>query len=127
MKILVDTSVWIDYFRTGLNSGDLDILIDENILVINDIILAELIPFLKVKKQNKVIQLLNYVTKLDLDIDWSEIIQFQVACLQSGLNGIGIPDLIIAQNSLQYYCQVYTLDKHLKLLKDIIDLHIYND
>ena len=51
MQILVDTSVWVDYFRSGLNSNDLDILIDENLIVTNDIILAELIPFLK-KKAN---------------------------------------------------------------------------
>ncbi len=34
MNVLVDTSIWIDYFRGGDNSSDLDILIDENLLVI---------------------------------------------------------------------------------------------
>ena len=51
MDVLVDTSIWIDYFRGGNNSSDLDLLIDEDLLVTNDIILAELIPYLKIKKQ----------------------------------------------------------------------------
>lgn len=46
MHILVDTSVWIDYFKSGDNSAKFDTLLDNNQLVINDIILAELEPFL---------------------------------------------------------------------------------
>lgn len=53
MAVLVDTSVWIDYFRTGNKSAELDDLIDENVIVINDLILTELIPFLKLKRQAK--------------------------------------------------------------------------
>jgi predicted nucleic acid-binding protein len=44
MTTIVDTSVWIDYFRVGNNSEKLDFLIDENLIVINDLILAELVP-----------------------------------------------------------------------------------
>lgn len=54
MKVLVDSSVWIDYFRTGSKSQKLDVFIDENLLCTNDLILAELIPFLKVTKQTNV-------------------------------------------------------------------------
>ena len=61
MQILIDTSIWIDYFKSGFNSSDLDILIDENLIVTNDIILAELIPSLKIKKQIKVIRLLKSI------------------------------------------------------------------
>ncbi len=42
MQVLVDTSVWIDYFRGSGNSADLDFLINENIIVTNEIVLAEL-------------------------------------------------------------------------------------
>jgi len=63
LKVLVDTSVWIDYFRDGKSSGKLDLLIDENMVVTNDLILTELIPYLKVKKQNKIISLLSEILK----------------------------------------------------------------
>lgn len=37
MSVLVDTSIWVDYFRSGTNSEKLDFLIDENLLVTNDL------------------------------------------------------------------------------------------
>ncbi|MES9901205.1 MAG: hypothetical protein ABW168_00820, partial [Sedimenticola sp.] len=78
----MDTSIWIDYFRGGDSDAELDILIDENLIVTNDIILAELIPYLKIKKQSKVIKLLHEINRVPLNIQWEEIIQFQVKCLK---------------------------------------------
>jgi PIN domain. len=101
MPVIVDTSVWIEYFRSGNNSIKLDFLIDEDLLVINDLILAELVPFLKVQNQTNIIKLLFNIKKLDLTLNWDQIIEFQFKCLKNGLSGIGIPDLIIAQNATQ--------------------------
>ncbi len=125
MQILVETSTWIDYFKSGVKSKGLDTLIDENLIATNDIILAELIPFLKIKRQNRVIELLNDVVKLPLQIDWKEVIQFQVKCLKSGINGIGIPDLIIVQNAKQNNSAIYSLDKHFIMLQKIISVKSY--
>jgi len=124
MATIVDTSVWIDYFRAGNNSERLDFLIDENLIVINDLILAELVPYLKIRNQQKIISLLYAINKLDLLIDWNQIIEFQFKCLKNGLNGIGIPDLIIAQNAKQNFCKIYSLDNHFKLMEDILDLQV---
>ncbi len=123
-RVLVDSSVWIDYFRGGANSSPLDFLIDENLIAINDIILAELVPFLKVRQQTKIIHLLGAVYKLPLAIDWAEIIEFQVQCLQAGLNGLGIPDLLIAQNARQNQCQIYALDRHFHRLNQIVPIKL---
>lgn len=125
MQVLVDTSVWVDYFRSGINSSTLDLLIDENLIATNDIILAELIPFLKIKGQRSVINLLTLLHKLPLTIEWDGIIQYQVKCLRAGANGIGIPDLIIAQNANNNGCCVFSLDKHFKLLKRVIKVELF--
>jgi predicted nucleic acid-binding protein len=125
MEVLVDTSIWIDYFRDAKNSQDLDVLIDENLIVTNDIILAELVPYLKIKKQTKVINLLHEVNRVPLKIHWEEIIEFQVKCLKSGANGVGIPDLIIAQNAKHNDCKVYSLDKHFRLLSQVLKVKLY--
>ncbi len=125
MDVLVDTSIWIDYFKGGDNSKDLDFLIDENLIVTNDIILAELIPYLKIKKQLKVIKLLHEVNKVPLTIHWEELIEFQVKCLKSGANVVGIPDLIITQNAKQNSCKVYSLDKHFRLLNQVLKVKLY--
>ena len=124
MSILVDSSIWIEYFRSGKNSKKLDLLIDENLIAVNDLILAELVPFLKIRNQQKVINLLYDIKKLNLLIDWNQIIEFQFKCLENGLNGISIPDLIIAQNAKQNRCEIYSLDNHFRLMKDILDLQV---
>lgn len=116
MRVLVDTSIWVDYFKSGANSGKLDGLLESNNVATNDVILAELVPFLTVKKQFGIIGLLNEVPRLTLAINWPEIIQWQVNCLTAGFNGIGIPDLVIAQNARQHNCGIYSLDKHFRLL-----------
>jgi len=124
MSILVDTSIWIEYFRTGNNSEKLDFLIDENLIVINDLILAELIPSLRVRNQRKIVKLLHNINKLELSINWDQIIEFQFKCLKNGLNGIGIPDLIVVQNAKQNHSEIYSLDSHFKLMKDIFKLQL---
>ena len=124
MSVLVDTSVWVEYFRSGNNSEKLDFLIDENLIVTNDLILAELIPFLKVRKQRKLTNLLLNINRLNLSINWGQIIEYQYKCLKNGLNGVGIPDLIIAQNAKHNNCEIYSLDNHFSLMKDILTLKI---
>jgi predicted nucleic acid-binding protein len=124
MQILVDSSIWIDYFRDGINSSRLDYFIDENILVINDLILAELVPFLRIKNQREIISLLNSISKLDLVIGWEQIIDYQLRCLKQGINGVGLPDLIIAQNAIQNHCEIYSLDNLFKLMKKTIGLKL---
>jgi len=126
MSVLVDTSVWVAYFRSGDNSEKIDFLIDENLIVINDLILAELVPSLKVRNQRKIVNLLNNIKKIELSINWDQIITFQSKCLKKGLHGIGVPDLIVAQNAKQNRCKVYTLDNHFNLIKDILELQLFD-
>ena len=125
MSVLVDTSIWVEYFRTGDNSEKLDFLIDENLIVTNDLILAELIPFLKIQNQRKLINLLLNINRFDLSVNWNQIIEYQYKCLKNGLNGIGIPDLIIAQNAKQNHCEIYSLNNHFRLMQDILNLQVH--
>lgn len=124
MPVLVDTSIWVDYFRSGSNSEQLDFLIDENLVVTNDLILAELIPFLRIRHQQKIIVLLRNIQRLDLRINWDQIIEYQYKCLKNGLNGIGIPDLIIAQNAKQNDSEIYSLDNHFILMKEVLNIRV---
>lgn len=122
MTVLVDSSVWIDYFRGDGNTSKLDYLIDENLIAVNDLILTELIPFLKLRNQRRLVNLLNAVYKIKLSIQWKQLMSWQYQCLKSSLNGIGIPDLIIAQNALQNDCMLYSLDHHFELIKEMIGI-----
>ena len=81
MEVLVDSSVWIDYFRNG-GSDILDNFIDDNLLITNNLILSELIPFLKMKQHNELIELLYGIDRIELNIDWNQIIEYQEKCLK---------------------------------------------
>ena len=124
MNILVDSSVWIDYFRSGKNSEILDRYIDQNVICINDLILSELVPFLRVKRQTRVIKLLNDISKIPINIDWNNIIDYQTICIQNGINKVGIPDLIILDNIIQNDLFLFSLDKHFKLIQKYVNFEV---
>ena len=124
MRILADSSIWIDYFRGGNNSEALDTYIDENLICTNLLILSELIPNLRIRKQNKLIDLLTEVSKIPLNINWNRIIEYRTICLKNGINKVGIPDLIIVDNAVQNDLILYSIDKHFKLISEYIDLKL---
>ena len=125
MPVLIDSSVWIEYFRNGNNFEKVDFLIDENLVVINDLILAELTPFLKIRKQNNLIELLHNISILRVDVNWDKLIDLQYHCLQNGLNGVGIPDLIIVQNAMQNAAKIYSLDKHFLTMVGFLEFEVF--
>lgn len=127
MNVLVDSSVWVDYFRGTGWADVLDFLIEENLVVTNDLILTELIPALHLRKQSHLIALLKEVERRPITPNWDELVQMQITCLRNGINGIGIPDLIIAQNAIQCDLQLLARDKHFDLLSEHIPLAIYRN
>lgn len=112
MNVLVESSIWVDYFRGAVSDEKLDYLIEENLVVVNDLILAELIPALHVRRQKKLIALMREIACLPLLVDWDDLIQMQTVCLQQGINHVGIPDLMIAQQAIRNHLELYTRDKH---------------
>ncbi len=125
MNVLVDSSVWIDFFRGKGSADPLELLIEENLVVTNDLILTELIPPLHLRKQNRLIALLKEVERRPITPNWDDLVQMQIMCLKNGINGVGIPDLIIAQNAIQHDLQLLSRDKHFDLLGEHIPLAIY--
>jgi predicted nucleic acid-binding protein len=125
-KVLVDSSVWIGYFRGIEEAKHLDQLLDTNTILTNDLILAEIIPSLLMKKEKELVDLIGSIEKIRLDIDWIGLTQYQVINLKNGLNRVGIPDLIIAQNAIQNGIQLFSFDKHFELMKKNIGLKTYS-
>jgi predicted nucleic acid-binding protein len=67
-KVLVDSSVWIDYFKTG-DIPFLEVLIKEDFVCTNDVILTELIPPLMLRKRKDIVESLASIENIQLDID----------------------------------------------------------
>ena len=122
--ILVDSSVWIDFFRGGKFSDRLDELLELNLIITNDIILTEIIPSLRHSKQTEVIRLLEKFPKAELQVYWEGIRELQYLNLMNGLNKVGIPDLMIAQQCLDQNLELWTLDKHFSLMAQFTALKI---
>jgi len=124
MNVLVDSSVWIDYFRNGDNKY-FEQLLTEDIVVTNDIILSELIPALAFQKQNEVIVSLESIECIPLSIDWQLIRRYQILNLANGINRVGIPDLIILQQTIEKNLTLYSFDKHFELMKNHLDFKTF--
>ncbi len=116
--VLIDTSVWIDYFKGSgnINNIEFEELIDSNKICTNDLILSELIPSLHLRKEIELIDILQTIRRIPIEINWNEIIELQKNNLKCGLNNVGIPDLIIVQNLIQNNLSICTLDKHFRLM-----------
>jgi predicted nucleic acid-binding protein len=61
-----------------------------------------------------------------LTIDWHGIVELQVTCLRNGINKVGVPDLIIAQQAMQHRISLLTLDKHFRHLGKLVPLAIHS-
>jgi predicted nucleic acid-binding protein len=124
MKIFVDTSIWIGYFNKGLYNN-LEELIENDLVIINDIILTELIPFLYNIKATSVIGIMLSLPKNKLNINWESLIDLQKENLAQGVNKVGIPDLIICQNVMENNQTLWTNDKHFYLMQKFLNLDLF--
>lgn len=123
--VLVDTSIWIDYFKGKESALLLNDLIDSNNVCINNLILSELIPSIEHRGEHELKELLYSVTKLPLNIDWNTIIQMQIKNIKNGINTVGIPDLLILQNALDHNVKLFSSDKHFDLMSSIHNFELY--
>ena len=122
--ILVDTSVWINYFKGREEVKRLDTFIETNSIVVNDLILAELLPFINQKKEYELQNLLLNIEKVVLHINWNEIIKMQTENLKNGINKVGVLDLVIAQNVIQHNLYLYSMDKHFKFMSKLFPIKL---
>lgn len=125
MKVLVDSSVWFDYFRNGANSL-LDRLITEDLVVLNEIIMTELIPALALRQQKELIESLESLEIVPLFIDWILIRKYQTINLKNGINKVGIADLLIMQQIIESNLTLYSFDKHFELMSKHLTFKFIN-
>ncbi len=121
--VLVDSSVWIEFFRNG-KVPTLEKLIVEDIICTNELILTELIPYLSHLGHQDTIQSLKAIQVIPLSIDWEIIQKYQLINLSNGINKVGIPDLLIIQQVIDQKLALYSLDKHFKLMKNHLNFDL---
>lgn len=124
-QVLVDSSIWVNYFRTNENAEILTQLFDEERVVINDVILTELLPAMNLYAKKILIEKMRALECLPVFINWEGIISLQTQCLKHGVNGVGLPDLMIVQTALEYRIPIFTIDKHFKKIHSFLKFEIF--
>jgi predicted nucleic acid-binding protein len=116
MNYLVDSCVWIDYFKYKKSFQVISDLLISNVLFVNKIILAELMPSAQAYKEHDFIACLSGIGVVPLIMDWDEITEIQYDCIKSGINKLGLLDIAIAQNAKQNGLDVFSTNRHMLLL-----------
>lgn len=124
-QVLIDSSVWISFFKGDVRARHLDELIQTNRIRTNELILAELLPALRARHEKRLVSLLLEVGVNELRIDWDGIMDMQTTNLRNGINKVGMADMIILQNAIQHETPLYSFDKHFQLMKNHFSLELY--
>ncbi|GHT65158.1 hypothetical protein FACS1894110_06350 [Spirochaetia bacterium] len=116
MNYIVDSCVWIDYFKYKKHFQEISGLLINNLASVNKIILAELIPSAQAYKEYDFIACFSGISVVPLNIDWDEIMAIQYECIKSGINKLGLLDIAIAQNAKQNGMGIFSTNRHMILL-----------
>jgi predicted nucleic acid-binding protein len=122
MNYIIDSNIWIEYFNKRNYFDSVSELLIDNNVYINKIILAELIPSARAKKESEFIDCLSGIELLELNINWDEIIEIQFQCINNGINKLGLLDIVIAQNAKQNDVGIFTMNRHMILLCNLIGI-----
>lgn len=125
-SILIDSSVWIEYFRTG-KPDKLDQIIEEDLACINELILTELAPSLSLKNETELLEGLQAIRMIPMNIDWEIVRDYQVMNLKNGINKVGITDMIILQQVIDQKITLYSFDKHFKLIQNQLNFELISE
>lgn len=126
-RILVDTSVWVEYFRGGNPnlSARLDELIEKGRICIPAIVLAELIQGAKTEPERRTIEdLKDAFTVIDQKEDtWIEAGKLSYDLRRKG-KSIHLTDCYIAIIARENGCVIFTRDTHFRDIGEILDIRL---
>ena len=126
-KILIDTSVWIDYFqnKTSSISEEMDRILSEDEVCVPKIVIAELIQGAKSLKEITVIE--DFLEIFHI-IDQKEDTWIKAGRLSYDLKKRGktihILDCYIAIIAQEFGCKIFTLNRQFKAIQKLIPIQL---
>ncbi|MDK2805469.1 MAG: hypothetical protein PWQ94_633 [Thermoanaerobacterium sp.] len=120
-NILVDTSVWIEYFR---NKREIVEIIDDMLLhnrvYITGLIIAELLQGVKTEKERGMLE--RYIDSIPTvscdNKDWIGVGKLSFKLRRDGKT-IPLSDVLIAYLSIKNNMMIFSFDKHFKMIDDV--------
>lgn len=123
--VLVDSSVWIDYFN-GKTRDPLQMLLDSGQACVNDVILSEVMPILIFRQNKEACDLMASLPQYATKVTWQEALEAQVQNLRAGINGVNLLDILIALNAKKNGLDVLTYDKHFALMSPVFGFALWH-
>jgi predicted nucleic acid-binding protein len=129
-RILIDTSVWIDFFRdrSPIFSQKVDDLLIKNDIYVPKIVVAELIQGSKSDREVAVIkEFLNAFHIIDQKEDtWMRAAELSYLLKRKGKR-VNLADCYIAMIAEEHGCQIFTLGEHFKDIKAAADIELWEE
>lgn len=126
-KILVDTSVWIDYFqnKNSTVSDRMDRILSEEKVCVPKIVMAELIQGAKSSKEIAVIE--DFLEAFHI-VDQKESTWIKAGRLSYDLKKRGrtvhLLDCYIAVIAQESGCKIFTLNRHFEDIREILPIFL---
>ncbi|MFW5980582.1 MAG: PIN domain-containing protein [Halanaerobiaceae bacterium] len=119
-RIIVDTSIWIDYFKYEKNVEFIENgLMNEKIFVVGPVV-SELLQGVKTEKEyNKLINCIEAIPFIDTSFkDWKKAGTISYKLRRRGLT-IPLTDIIISAIALNNQVFIYSKDEHFKKVPEV--------
>lgn len=126
-KILIDSSVWIDFFRNKDSSfiDKIELLLKSGRAVYTGIIVIELINGAKGKKELQVLENMFGVMEMFSEKESTHLntgkLGYEIA--RKGYT-LGVVDLLIAQIAMENNLSLLTMDEHFKIIAKYSELRL---
>lgn len=126
-NVLIDTSVWIEYFRdkTSSISKKVDEILSNDVVHVPKIVIAELIQGSKSEREISTIEdFVEAFRVIDQKEDtWIKAGKLSFNLKRKGKN-INLTDCYIAIIAQEYECQIFTLDEHFRDIQKSMEIAI---
>jgi tRNA(fMet)-specific endonuclease VapC len=113
-RILVDTTIWIEFFRARSKIGDrLETLLMENAVWTCGIVMFEVLQGIKSEgEKNKILSILASLPYVEMTKKlWQSAGELSILVKKNGVN-LPLSDIFIAAIAIENDLSVYTLDSH---------------
>ncbi len=126
-KVLIDTSVWIDFFRKGqpVHNIVVELLDSDNVCCIG-LILGELMQGAKSERELSVVRDFIHVFQFLPESPhlWEKAGQLSYTLRRKGVT-VGLADCYIAVSAIESGAQLFSLDSHFKVIKEYSKLYLF--
>jgi predicted nucleic acid-binding protein len=126
-RILIDTSVWIEYFRNKSSpiAEKVDRVLDEDEVYVPKIVIAELMQGAKTSREVSIIEdFFDAFHIIDQKEDsWIKAGRLSYSLKKKGKN-IHLLDCYIAVIAQEYECKIFTLNRHFTEIQKIVDISL---